>query len=70
MQHGERDFVHQGVAAFKCCQIGNGGVGNILQSSIGKIGLVRSHNEMPKEKAWRRSTRLNPAQMIVQISNS
>jgi hypothetical protein len=32
MEHRESDFVDKGVAAFKCCQIRKGGVGNILKS--------------------------------------
>ena len=48
MQHREGDFVHQGVPAFKCCEIGNGGVGNILESSIGEVGLVRGHDDIGK----------------------
>jgi hypothetical protein len=48
MQHREGDFVNQGVAALECCQIRHGGVGNILESLIGEVGLVRGHDDIGK----------------------
>jgi hypothetical protein len=48
MQHCESDFVLQGAPAFKCCQIRNGGVANILESSICEVGLVRGHDDVGK----------------------
>jgi calcineurin-like phosphoesterase family protein len=48
MQHRDGDFVHLRVSAFECCQICNRSVGNILESLIGEVGLVRGHDDIGK----------------------
>jgi len=57
MQHREGDFVNLGVAALECCQIRHGGVGNILESLIGEVGLVRGHDDIGKvTRRWSASS--------------